>query len=429
MMVFKEFSQSMAPLLEAKASKGGDKNLHLDHAEDMLFLYGVNGFKRVMVFLKDLAGMLSGKTDTKVAARTTRKFDGAPAIFCGINPDNGKFFVGPKAVFSQAAKICYTEEDIDKYFPTATGLNAKLKIALRYLPKLEIKDVLQGDILFTDENKKIETIEGKKYLVFRPNTITYSVPYGSDLARKIMDAKIGVVFHTLYTGSSFAQMKASFRVSIHELKKTPDVWFRDAYFNDLSGLVSFTDAETKRVNDLIKSINSYMSKVDPKIINKIAENEFLRVPLLAWNNLKVRQGESITNIPQHIQGFIISMDQRLNQGILDAKKEDTKKKRLLEKNNTMRFLKARGTIETLTAAFQIFNLITELKLLYISKLRQIQDSLGTFIKTTNGYKVTEHEGFVAIDHAGSSAIKLIDRLEFSRQNFTVPKDWDTQLAK
>jgi hypothetical protein len=44
------------------------------------------------------------------------------------------------------------------------------------------------------------------------------------------------------------------------------------------------------------------------------------------------------------------------------------------------------------------------------------EGIGTFQKTGDGYRVTAPEGFVAIGHDGG-AIKLVDRLEFSRTNF------------
>ena len=57
----------------------------------------------------------------------------------------------------------------------------------------------------------------------------------------------------------------------------------------------------------------------------------------------------------------------------------------------------------------------------IQKLSQIQN-IGHFIRTPNGYRVTNPEGFVAVDKK-AGAVKLVDRLEFSRANFTIAKDW------
>ena len=67
--------------------------------------------------------------------------------------------------------------------------------------------------------------------------------------------------------------------------------------------------------------------------------------------------------------------------------------------------------------FDLYNHIIDAKLLIIRKLDRAK-RIGTFLKTADGYKVTEQEGFVAIDHMGKNAVKLVDRLEFSKANFS-----------
>lgn len=417
-----KFSQYF--LTEAKKKSG--KNLHMEHIEDLVFLEGMMGLKKTVSFFNSLTNMLSGKSSSSVPkAGLTTKFDGAPAIFCGINPDNKKFFVGLKAVFgTREPKICYTEDDVDRFYPDGGELNAKIKAALEYLPELGIKQVLQGELMYTSKKDiKAETIDGERYITFRPNTITYAIPYDSTLGQKIMMSKIGVVFHTTYKGSTFADMQAHFGADISNLTPSKNVWFRDAQFVDTTGVATFTENETKDIKARVKTIESLIRQVDSKVINKIAENEFLQVPIMAWNNRTVIEGRSIQNIPQHIQGFIIQMDEKLNKNILDAKKEDTKKKRLLEKNTIMSFWKSRNTINTLTIVYKIFQEVTSLKLIFVRKFEQIRD-IGTFVKKPTGYEVIKPEGFVAIDHLGTSAVKLVDRLKFSHLNFTLEKDWD-----
>ncbi len=121
------------------------KNVHLEHIEDEVLNYGVAGARSAINFLQSLRDMLAGSSASKV--NITTKWDGAPAIFAGINPENDKFFVGTKGVFNVNPKLNYTDEDIDRNHP-GEGLNQKLKVALRYLPKLGIKGVLQGDMMF-----------------------------------------------------------------------------------------------------------------------------------------------------------------------------------------------------------------------------------------------------------------------------------------
>jgi hypothetical protein len=212
-------------------SKEG-KNLHLEHLEDNILNRGVVGAREAINFLQSLRDMLAGRSQSKL--NVTTKWDGAPAIFAGVNPENGKFFVGTKGIFAKNAKLNYTDADIDKNHP-GSGLNDKLKIALAFLPKLGIKGVLQGDMMFTKSDLKKETIGGEKYITFQPNTIVYAVPEATRLASMITQAQLGIVFHTSYSGRTLETMKASFNIDIGHLNRTKDVWFRDASFVDASG--------------------------------------------------------------------------------------------------------------------------------------------------------------------------------------------------
>ena len=227
-----------------EAKKEG-ANLHLEHIEDEVLNRGVVGTRDAINFLQSLRDMLAGHSESRV--NITTKWDGAPAVFCGINPDNGKFFVGTKGVFNVNAKLNYTDADIDRNHP-GEGLNAKLKVALRYLPKLGIKGILQGDMMFAKGDLDTTTIDGEEYVTFQPNTIVYAVPSDSTLARSILSAQMGIVFHTSYTGKTMDDMKASFNIDINNLTRTKDVWFRDAYFVDASGTATFTDRKSTRLN-------------------------------------------------------------------------------------------------------------------------------------------------------------------------------------
>jgi len=220
---------------------------------------GVAGGREAINFLRSLRDMLAGQSQSHV--NVTTKWDGAPAIFVGTNPENGKFFVGTKGVFAKNAKLNYTDKDIDRNHP-AEGLNDKLKVALRYLPKLGIKGVLQGDMMFTKGDLKKETIDGEKYITFQPNTIVYAIPADSKLAQSMMAAQLGVVFHTSYTGKTISDMKASFNVDIGKLSTTKDVWFRDASFVDASGTATFTEDETKQITRVLSQAGSLFQQIN-----------------------------------------------------------------------------------------------------------------------------------------------------------------------
>lgn len=393
------------------------KNLHLEHLEDEVLNGGVVGTRGAINFLQSLRDMLAGHSQSKV--RITTKWDGAPSIFAGINPENGKFFVGTKGVFAKNAKLNYTEADIDKNHP-GEGLNKKLKIALRYLPDLGIRGVLQGDMMFAKGDLKDQTIDGAEYITFQPNTIVYAIPAESNLAKTILAAQVGIVWHTSYAGRTMEEMKASFGVDIGHLKQTRNVWFRDADFVDASGTATFTMAETSAITSILADIGSLFRTISPRTLNEIAENETYKVMIKAWNNSKVREGQKITNTAAHVQGLILSTEEKLNRTIADAKKQDTKLKRQREKTIIMGFL--RKNKNELKKIFDLQNLIVDAKNMIVRKLQQVKD-IGTFIRTDDGFRVTAPEGFVAIDRLKGNAVKLVDRLEFSHQNFTAAKNW------
>ena len=400
-----------------EAKKEG-ANLHLEHIEDEVLNRGVSGARDAINFLQSLRDMLSGHSKSKV--NITTKWDGAPAIFCGINPDNGKFFVGTKGVFNVNAKLNYTDEDIDKNHP-GEGLNAKLKIALRYLPKLGIKGVLQGDMMFVKGDMEDKTIDGIDYITFQPNTIVYAVPADSKLASMMQAAQLGIVFHTSYTGKTFSDMKASFNIDIKNLTTTKDVWFRDAYFVDASGTATFTEDETQEINSILSSAGRKFQSISSLTLNRISVSETILTYIKTFNNTKVREGLKIKNTKQHTLELIRWVEAKLNKDIADAKKAETKQKRVKEKTEIMRFF--RSSITDLQNIFDLMNLIVDSKNMIVKKLQQLKQVTGTFLRTDDGYKVTNPEGFVAVDKLKGNAVKLIDRLEFAHANFNAAKNW------
>lgn len=410
----------MISLSQYLAEDKEGKNLHLEHIEDEVLNGGVKGTCGAINFLQSLRDMLAGHSSSSTVNLTT-KWDGAPAIFAGVNPANGKFFIGTKGVFAKNAKLNYTDADIDTNHPGA-GLNKKLKIALRYLRELGITGVIQGDMMFTKEDLKTETIDNQDYITFQPNTVVYAVPTDSALAKQIMAAQMGIVWHTTYTGPALEDMKASFGVDIGRLKQTRNVWFRDASFVDAAGTATLTFEETKTLTAILSQAGSLFRNISARTLQEIATNDTYKVQIKAWNNLKVREGQKITNTVAHVQGLILSIEQKMNQSIAEAKKEDTRRKREQEKTLVLGWYKKNK--EELKKIFDLQNLIVDAKLMIVRKLEKVKGVFNTFTRTDNGFKVTNEEGFVAVDKLKGNAVKLIDRLTFSFNNFTAQKAWD-----
>ena len=412
----------MISFRELTEDKGG-KNLHLEHLEDEIINYGVDGGRAALNFLRSLRDMLAGSSRSSV--NMTVKWDGAPAIFCGIDPEDDKFFVAKKSVFNVSPKLYKSVAEIDDDLSGA--LNSKFKVALKELSKLGIKGVLQGDLMYTDD-VETETIDGEKMYTFQPNTIVYAIPVASDLGRTIRMSKIGIVFHTTYTGDTLQGMKASFGANIAGLNKPSSVWMDDATYKDTAGKSTFTESETEKVTAVLSEVGKTFRKISgPKLRNfiKIQENmtgAIAGASLKTYNNSKVRAGEKINNPGAHAKGYEKWVQISIQKQIDKAKSPAGKKKyENIQKEYMREVRKHSGNLKEIIT-FQ--NLLVEAKMLIVKKLNSVKGLTDTFIKTKNGFKVTNPEGYVAIDRVSGGAVKLVDRMEFSFNNFTAIKSWD-----
>ena len=406
-------------LLEDK----GGKNLHLEHLEDEILNYGTDGGRAAINFLQSLRDMLSGSTRSSV--NMTVKWDGAPAIFAGIDPEDGKFFVAKKSVFNVSPKLYKTSKEIDD--DLSGTLNSKFKVALKEFSKLGIKGVLQGDLMFTDD-VETEAIDGAKYYTFQPNTIVYAVPVDSVLGKVIKKAKVGIVWHTTYTGDALQDMKASFGADISGLSKPSSVWMDDATYKDASGTATFTTAETEKITAVLSQVGKTFQRINANGLRKFLTvqngmtGSIAGASLKTYNNSKVRAGEIISNPGAHAKGYETWVEIKIQEQIDKAKSAAGKKKYTdMQKEYMREVVKHTGNLKQIIT-FQ--NLLVDAKMQIVKKLNSVKGLTDTFVKTKDGFKVTNPEGYVAIDRVSGGAVKLVDRMEFSYNNFTAIKAWD-----
>ena len=392
------------------------KNTHMTHVEELIFMKGVEGTRQAIEFLRDVRNALTSNSKSKV--NITVKWDGAPAIFAGTDPSDGKFFVAKKGIFNKNPKVYKSESEID----VGGELGEKFKIAFRNFKDLGIKGVIQGDLMFTNDVKS-ENIDGKAYLTFQPNTIVYAVEKDSELGKMINKAEIGIVWHTSYTGNSFEDMKASFGKSIvPKLKKSPKVWMDDATYRDVSGTATFTTKESQQVTKLLSSAGTKFKRIGARIINDISNNEEFSKLFTTFNNTYVRAGTPFPNPNKHLREFLKYMDQRLKKD-LDKVKTQAAKQRVKQKNMKLQSFAVSRTA-ALTGLLSLMNDVVDAKRMIIDKLNQA-NRMPMFLRTVNGFKITDQEGFVAIDKLKGGAVKLVNRLEFSKANFSpdIIKGW------
>jgi hypothetical protein len=412
----------MISFAQLDEDKGG-KNLHLEHLEDEILNYGVDGGRAAINFLRSLRDMLAGNARSSI--NMTVKWDGAPAIFAGIDPEDGKFFVAKKSVFNVNPKLYKSAQEIDD--DLSGTLNAKFKVALAEFSKLGIKGVLQGDLMFTDD-VDTDTIDGTKYLTFQPNTIVYAVPVDSTLGKVINNAKVGIVWHTTYTGDALQDMKASFGADIKGLNKPSTVWMDDATYKDASGSATMTAKETASVTAALSSTGSTFKKINAVQLKKFLNLQnsmtgaIAGASLKTYNNSKVRAGEKITNPKLHAKGYEKWVETSIQKQIDKAKSDAGKKKYTDIQKEYVREVKKHTNNLVQIITFQ--NYLVDAKSQIVNKLNSVKGLTDTFIKTSNGFKVTNPEGYVAIDRVSGGAVKLVDRMEFSFNNFTAIKAWD-----
>jgi len=392
------------------------KNTHMTHIEDKVLYGGVDGTRQAINALRDLRDLLSGSGGGRVSV----KWDGAPAVFCGIDPSDGEFFVAKKGIFNKNPMVYKTDADIDA--DTKGDLNAKLKDALKYLPDLGITGVVQGDFLFGKGDVTTKTIDGQKYSVFHPNTIAYAIPY--DQAKEVRTAKIGIVWHTTYTGDTFESMRATYGVDVSKFRKSVNVWSQDAMLKDATN-ATMTERETKSVNDLLTQIGRLFKQTSATTIKTLADNPDLAGSIEKYNNSFVRAGALLPDSKRHVNGLISNRQAYYKKEIASKKSQRGKDNWIAKMKDEMEFFSDTNKAN-LVKMFELQKLIVLVKLKLINSLDKLK-SIDTFVKTVDGYKVTGEEGYVAIDTLGGDAVKLVDRMEFSYNNFSsdILKGWDS----
>ena len=415
------YSISMISFKKHTEQLSENRNTHLTHIEETIITDGASGAENAINFLKEVRNMLSSNVRTGV--NITTKWDGAPAIFCGIDPEDGKFFVATKSVFNASPKLNKTSADIRKNH--TGGLVEKLEVALKELSKLGIKGVIQGDMMYTKADLQTKTIEGEEYITFQPNTIVYAIPKNGPLGKFVLRTKMGIIFHTEYKGKTLQTMKASFNINISKLRKTKTVWFDDASYKDVSGTVTLTKDETENLNGYIERIESLLPKVS-SYLDKMAENFDEKNQFAIPTNFKVhlnsyfRSTEDLPDSNTMVADFKTYWTTKLDKKIESVKSEGAKEKYTEIKKDGL------NKIEQQTADLQnatlLYNYIMDAKNVLVQKLSKVK-SIGTFLRTDDGLKTTEPEGFVAVDRIKGNAVKLVNRLEFSRANFTAAKNW------
>jgi len=393
------------------------KNTHMTHIEDKVIYGGVKGTREAILALRSLRDALGGVHDGNVSV----KWDGAPAVFAGTDPSDGRFFVAKKGIFNKSPKIYKSDADIDA--DTSGDLSTKLKLALQYLPELGIKGVIQGDFLFGPGDLKIRKIKGKPYLTFHPNTIVYAIPAGTDMAKQAQRTKIGIVWHTAYKGPTFETMKASYNFDASGLKPSKNVWSQDAKLRDMTQY-TMSKKDTDEVNEYLSTAGFIFNKIAGSTLRQLEKNKDLTQLIEQHTNSYVRAQALPPDPAKRVDSLIRFIQQKFKKEIDKRTTDKGKDAQRMKLGEILNFFSQKNK-QSLVQMFELQKVIILAKLKLINILNKL-NMTQTFLKTKRGYRVTGQEGYVAIDKLGGDAVKIVDRMEFSFANFSpnILKGWD-----
>ena len=388
---------------------------HLEHLEDEMLNYGIEGCMAAVSFLKELRKMLGHQENTGFMQT---KWDGAPSIICGTHPETGLFFVGTKSVFNKTEpKVCYSDETIDAWYEG--DLAEKLKYSLKYFSELNIDGVVQGDLLFTTDIRK-EKVNGEELYTFRPNTITYGIPVSHDIGKKASRAKIGVVFHTHYTGDVLAEMQARAGAKV---KGSDDALVVQ---NDTPmDRVGFSKAEMGKFDRSIQKIER-MCQICGDFLDELVDAQgktgdakfHISSFLKPFFNDQIRNARSIGNVDEAMYDLLNFYGDKMEKELAKIKTVANRTKKCALVYNSQNYVV--DNVYKFKAMLALYKELQAVKQMVIDKLDHLEE-FRTFVQTEKGYKVTTPEGYVL--HKDGSMIKFVNRLEFAYNNFTLQKQW------
>ena len=388
---------------------------HLEHLEDEMLNYGIEGCMAAVSFLKELRKMLGHQESTGFMQT---KWDGAPSIICGTHPETGLFFVGTKSVFNKTEpKVCYSEETVDAWYEG--DLAEKLKYSLKYFSELNIQGVVQGDLLFTTDLKK-EKVNGEELYTFRPNTITYGIPVNHDIGKKAGRAKIGVVFHTHYTGDELSTMQAragaKVKGSNDALVVQNDTPMDRVGFSRTE--MSKFDRHVSKIERMCHVCGDFLDEL-VGVAGTTGDAKFhIASYLKQFFNNEIKNARSIGNIDESLYDLANFYHEKMSKELAKIKTPANlvKKRNLVYESENYLV----NNVYKFKAMLTLYKELQAVKQMVIDKLDHLEE-FRTFVQTEKGYKVTTPEGYVL--HKDGSMIKFVNRMEFAYNNFTLQKSW------
>lgn len=387
------------------AEADGQVNTHSTHVEEKFILDGQKGLEASVEGLRCIVDEI-GRGE--IPAVST-KIDGI-ALFFGWTSKG--FFVSNKSLFNKTPKLAYTNDEIKANWKA--DLYPMLSAALDLLPKVCPKDgcVYQGDWLFSSKTLKSVKVAGVDSWGWHPNIIEYTVAKSSPIGKAVGQAKMGLVVHTRYTWDGVNTKTlgvAEFGITKKNFKKSKDVFLIDTVSNlsTQNGDVGFAKGDWDEIGTLLKNALAMKSKIDWELL----KDSGFAMLLLPYYNTFVKSGV-IPPVASRVEGFKTHVQEKMEKAVASRK---TEKGQAAQRALYEPYLNVPA--KSLENIFLTMDMLTKVKLMVLDQLNRYA-LYKNFVVTRKGdYISTKDEGFVIVKSAGKG-LKLVDRLEFSRNNFS-----------
>lgn len=403
------------------------KNLHLEHIEDLMLIEGSDGIKRSFEYIDDLVKTFSG--DPKNNRKISTKWDGAPAIFCGPDPADGKFFVAKKGIFNKKPILFKSIEEIDAG-ESRKDLADTFKAVYRGMKPLydsrKLKDVVQGDFLFHAGTRKLQTVMGENCVLFKPQLIAYCIPDHDDLYDAAKRCNVCVVIHAKYPANNaktVADLSVNFGFDASHLS-TDDCLIISPFTSELGSNMTLTRSEKIKLmtwKRAAKSLTDKAASFVDVIAPDHADNMGVAYLLKQYFNARVREGKKVTSASRFYNDFCAYFEDKYRtkwEGLTDPKAIARWKKK---------YFIGKAVITDHSREFldmvALYNTIQNIKGIFIPKFES-GERFKTFYYNEDGtYEVGDQEGYVIVRES-TNAVKIVQRLGgFSQRNFNEMKRW------
>lgn len=367
------------------------RNKHLPHVEDLMFLEGREGLDSSLRILHEVMRQSDG-------VGISLKWDGKPAVVCGTNPENGRFFVGTKSAFNRDVRAFHTAHEISRGVGNPE-LASRLSECLRHLPRLGIRGVLQGDLLFTADSLDITEDE----IAFQPNAIRYSVGRNTPTGEAIRNASLGVAFHTVYEGDTMETLSvSSYRFDPSSVSADPAVWIPSI---SVDTLTESTPLETVTNETRLRYCEEHAERTGQFLRTLLANREI--VPFLSpYINATV-----MANISEcSSRGFALYIEAKVGKEISKLKTDRGRRDKQALADRLINFTEVYS--RQLDTAFLLHR---KMALVKESLLRRVPlNEFAHHFVDAEGMRPADPEGIVVSE--SKRAVKFVTRSRFSAHN-------------